>query len=503
MKPSGRDDGILIGSIDAGTTGVRFVLFDRDAHPIDSAYRDTTINTPRPGWVEQDPEAYLNAALETVHEVLARRGSLRDLAAIGIANQRESVVCWDRATGKSLHPAIVWQDRRTARTCEWIRHSENAAWIRERTGLSIDPYFSASKMAWLLEQVAGLRTRAEAGDALFGTIDSWLVWHLTGEHVTDDTNASRTMLYDLHARRWDDELLSFFGIPHPTLPAIVPSLSIVGPVRAELGLALDAPVAGILGDQQASLLGQGIDSPGRGQATWGTGAFLLAPVGPTPDASRSGLLTTVARTSADSASYALEGSVFVAGAAVQWLRDGLGILAGAADSETMARSIDSTEGVVFVPALTGLGAPHWDPQARGMLIGLTRGTRRAHIVRAALEAIAFQTHDVVRAMERDCNRQFSELRVGGGAAANDFLCQFQSDILGIPVVRPQALETTALGAAYAAGMASGVWPNDTIATLWREGRRFEPRLHAADREKLITQWQRAVERTLNWHEEEA
>jgi len=493
---------MLIGSIDAGTTGVRFVLFDKDARPIDSACRDTPIDTPRPGWVEQDPEAYLNATLGALHEVLTRRGSVRDLAAIGIANQRETVVCWDRATGKPLHPAIVWQDRRTAEFCERLRDTEDAVWIRDRTGLSIDPYFSASKMAWLLERIDGLRAKAEAGDALLGTIDSWLLWHLTGEHVTDDTNASRTMLYGLHSRRWDDELLSFFGIPRPALPEIVPSLSTAGPVRAELGLALEAPIAGILGDQQASLLGQGLNSPGRAQVTWGTGAFLLAPIGATPDASQSGLLTTVARTSADSASYALEGSVFVAGAAIQWLQDGLGILATAADSEALARSIDSTEGVVFVPALTGLGAPHWDPQARGMLIGLTRGTRRAHVVRAALEAIALQTHDVVRAMEQDCDRQFSELRVGGGAAANDFLCQFQSDVLGIPVARPKNLETTALGAAYAAGIASGVWLDDAIATLWREGHRFDPRLHAAGREKLINQWRRAVERALSWHEED-
>jgi len=493
----------LIGAIDAGTTGVRFALFDQVASIVGSAYREVPIETPRPGWVEQDPQAYLQATIDAVGGVLQRVPS-ESLAAIGIANQRETVVCWDRETGESLHPAIVWQDRRTAAHCEALARSDKADLLRARTGLSIDPYFSATKMAWLLEHVPGLRAKAQAGEALFGTIDSWLAWHLTGRHITDDTNACRTMLYDIHARQWDEELLELFDVPLCALPRVTSSLSVVGDLRSNLFSTDKIPVAGVLGDQQAALFGQGIVSPGRVQVTWGTGAFLLAHIGDKPMASDHGLLTTIAQTSKERATYALEGSVFVAGAAVQWLRDGLSLLPAASDAEAMARSVDSTDGVIFVPALTGLGAPHWDPRARGTLVGLTRGTRREHIVRAALEAIAFQTHDVVRAMEQDSGLALAELRVGGGAAANDFLCQFQSDILGIPVVRPRVLETTALGAAFAAGIAVGIWEDtEFVSQLWEEDRRFESRLAEAERLQLLRQWNRALERSRNWDQEEA
>jgi len=492
----------LIGAIDAGTTGVRCVLHDEHARPVASAYREVPVTTPRPGWVEQDPALILAATIETLADVLgapAARG--RSIAAVGLANQRETVIAWDRKSGRALHPAIVWQDRRTAARCDDLSGDE-VQLIRGRTGLRPDPYFSATKIEWLLQHVPVLGARAAAGTSLVSTVDAWLLRHLTGEHATDDTNASRTMVFDIERREWDAELLGVFGIPRTCLPRVGRSLSMFGAIRSDLVGGRSVPLAGILGDQQAALLGQGIATKGKAQATWGTGAFLLMDTGAARPPSRSGLIATVARTGPGrTASYALEGSVFVAGAAIQWLRDSLGLLRDAADSQALARSVHSTEGVVFVPALAGLGAPYWDPDARGLIVGITRGTRPAHVVRAALESIAYQTHDVVRAMERDIGRPLEELRVGGRVAENDFLCQFQSDVLGIPVVRPRNPETTALGAAYAAGIAVGLWDEaDVVGRLWEAQRRFVPTLSVEQRDELVERWTRAVERSRRWDE---
>ncbi len=495
----------LIGAIDAGTSGVRFALFDGNAKPLDSAYRPVPIATTKPGWIEQDPDLVLEATIEVLGEVLAQSGSpTESLAAIGLTNQRETIVAWDRESGRPLHPAIVWQDRRTAERCRELAEDDAGRLIEDRTGLRPDPYFSATKIEWLLRNVPGLRKRATDGTALFGTVDAWLLWHLTGEHATDDTNASRTMLFDIDRRRWDEELLSAFGVPRRSLPEVRPSLSVYGTIDPEVAPCRGVPVAGVLGDQQAALLGQGIATKGKAQVTWGTGAFLLAETGGERARSRSGLLATIARTAPnESVAYALEGSVFVAGAAIQWLRDAMGLLADAAESEAIAGSVDSTGGVIFVPALSGLGAPHWDATARGLIVGITRGTRPEHVVRAALESIAYQTHDVVRAMERDVGDPMEELRIGGGAAPNDFLCQFQSDVLGIPVVRPKNLETTALGAAYAAGIAVGLWDGpEAVARLWEEDRRFVPRMSQERRVRLLDDWARAVARSTGWSTED-
>ncbi len=494
-----------IGAIDIGTTGVRFVLYDEGANPITSAYRELPLSTPKPGWVEQDPEILLASTLTVLNEVLGREdASASSLAGIGLTNQRETIVVWDRASGRPLHPAIVWQDRRTALRCHELQQQLHGRLISERTGLSLDPYFSATKMEWLLQNVPKLRKMAACGDALFGTVDSWLLWHLTGKHVTDHTNASRTMLFNLETQDWDDELLALFDVPKRCLPHVLPSLSVFGQLKPGL-VAAEAPIAGVLGDQQASLLGQGVVDSMHAQVTWGTGAFLLMNTGVQRARSQCGLLSTLARTDPGHPPvFALEGSIFVAGAAIQWLRDAMGLLANASDSETLADAVESTDGVVFVPALTGLGSPHWDPDARGLIIGITRGTRREHVVRAALEAIAYQTLDVVRAMERDTGSQLLELRVGGGAADNDFLCQFQSDILGIPVIRPRQMETTAQGAAFAAGIAVGLWASvHEVSRLWQEDRRFEPALSTTTRERLIENWHRAIDRAKGWSQRTA
>ena len=496
---------VRVGAIDIGTTGVRFVLFDEAATPMASAYRELPLATPRPGWVEQDPEILLAATQTVMNEVLSQHvDAAATLAGIGLTNQRETVVAWDRKTGRPLHPAIVWQDRRTAQRCSELRNLDYDGLIYEKTGLSLDPYFSATKIEWLLEHVPGLRTKAAAGDALFGTVDSWLLWQLTGEHVTDHTNASRTLLFDINTQDWDDELLALFGVPRAGLPRIRSSLSSFGHIKPELA-AGGVTIAGVLGDQQAALLGQGIVTPGQAQVTWGTGAFLLMNTGEHRATSQSGLLSTIARTAPNTKPiYALEGAVFVAGAAIQWLRDAMGLLDHAADSQAMSHTVDSTDGVVFVPALAGLGSPYWDPDARGLIIGITRGTRREHLVRAALEAIAYQTFDVVRSMESDTDSRLPELRVGGGAAQNDFLCQFQSDILGIPVVRPRHMETTAQGAAFAAGVAVGLWDDiKVVSELWQEDRRFEPSMSPVLRERLLENWSRAVERAQGWCENES
>ena len=495
MTRSKNPERTIVGAIDLGTTGVRFALYDRDALCLASAYREIPIETPRPGWVEQDPAGMLEATLAVLGDVLSRDATYPErLAATGIANQRETVIAWDRETGRPLYPAIVWQDKRTAERCAEVRLSELAGAIVERTGLPIDPYFSATKMEWLLRHVPGLRERARDGEALLGTVDAWLLWQLTRTHATDDTNASRTMLFDIDHRRWDGEILALFEIPRACLPEVRPSLSAFGTVQPELVSGAEVPVAGVLGDQQAALLGQGLTEPGEAQVTWGTGAFLLMNAGEVRARSTSGLISTIAYTTTDAPTcYALEGSVFVAGAAMQWVREMVG-------QPIDARAVvDSSEGVVFVPALTGLGAPHWDPHARGLLIGLTRGTRREHLVRAALEAIAYQTNDVVRAMERDVGERITALHVGGGAARNDFLCQFQSDMLAVPVIRPQDSETTARGAAFAAGITTGLWDSvQAVRTLTRNDRRFEPTMSSGVRDRLLDDWRRAVARAKGW-----
>ncbi|MBC7092695.1 glycerol kinase GlpK [Candidatus Bipolaricaulota bacterium] len=491
-----------VGAIDLGTTGVRFMVVDRAGRPVASAYRELPLSYPQPGWVEQDPALMVRTALVVAREAL-EQGGLRPqhLAAVGIANQRETVVAWNRATGAPLAPAIVWQDRRTASACQDLRQRGLEPWLRARTGLPPDPYFSATKIAWLLDHLPGLRARAARGEVAFGTVDAWLLWNLAHVHATDVTNASRTLLFNIHALHWDPELLALFDVPATSLPEVRPSLTAFGATDPGLWGAR-VPVAGVLGDQESALFGQACFRPGEAKVTWGTGAFLLMNVGERARESAHGLLSTVAYGAPGEVRYALEGSVFVAGAAVQWLRDGLGILDDAAGSEALAMGIPSNEGVYFVPALTGLGAPYWDPYARGTILGVTRGTGRAHLARAALEAIAYQTHDVARAMEADAGVPLRELRVDGGAARNDFLCQFQADMLGIPVLRPRFPETTVLGAALAAGVSVGFWRDlAELRARWEEDRRFVPKMSDADRERLLAGWRAAVARAQGWARE--
>ncbi|MCX7750139.1 MAG: glycerol kinase GlpK [Candidatus Bipolaricaulota bacterium] len=481
-----------LAALDLGTTGVRCAVYDREGRVVASAYRELPLRYPEPGWVEGDPETMVAAAREVVREAAATAG-LRwpDLRAVGITNQRETVVVWDRRTGEPLAPAIVWQDRRTAPLCERLRAEGHEEAVRAATGLPLDPYFSATKVAWLLDHVPGLRERAERGDAAWGTVDAWLLFRLAGVHATDVTNASRTLLLDLRTGEWDDGLLALFGIPAASLPAVRPSVG-------EFGSWEGVPVTAVLGDQQAALFGQGGLVPGAAKVTWGTGAFLLLAVGPSPVASRHGLLATAAWAREGEVHYALEGSAFVAGAALGWLRD-LGVLGAAGEADVLARSLPDNEGVYFVPALAGLGAPHWDPHARGAILGLTRGTTRAHLARAALEAIAYQTADLVRAMEGDTGRAFSALRVDGGAARSDFLCQFQADLLGIPVLRPGDLETTSRGVALAAGLGCGLWTEREVVDRVGLGMiEFTPAVSPAQRESWQEGWRRAVDRAKGW-----
>jgi len=488
-----------IGALDLGTTGVRFVIFSAEGVEVASAYREIPLAYPQPGWVEQSPEEMIQASLAVIREALERANlEAKDLDGFGVTNQRETVIAWERSTGKPVASAIVWQDRRTAGRCEELRRCSWAEIIPRKTGLLPDPYFSATKIEWMLRHIPGLADRVRRGEVLFGTVDSWLLARLTGQSATDPTNASRTLLFDLHQRRWDPELCELFGVPVHALPEVRPSLSVFGKTQKEV-LGAETPVAGVLGDQQAALFGQAGFEAGQGKVTWGTGAFLLLNTGEHPVLPNHGLISTLAYTEPDRALYALEGSVFVAGAAVQWLRDNLGIIRSAQETESLAQSLPDNEGVYFVPALVGLGAPHWDPYARGLLIGLTRGTGRAHLVRAALESIAYQTHDLLRVMEEALGTKIQQLQVDGGAAKNNFLCQFQADILGIPVIRPRILETTALGAAFAAGRALGLWPDlDCLRSIWTEDRRFLPRMTPAEREKLLAAWQRATDRARQW-----
>lgn len=490
----------FIGAIDVGTSGVRFVIFDRDATVVASAHEEVPLSYPQSGWVEQDPMALVSATVNTMRTTLRRGGiSPTSLMAIGMANQRETTILWNRTTGTPVYPAIVWQDRRTARLCGELQATELGDEITEQTGLPIDPYFSATKIEWLFRNIPGVSEHAAAGEILIGTVDAWLLWSLTGRHATDTTNASRTLLFSLRNESFDPELLTVFGIPAACLPAVEPSLSVFANMRPDI-LGPEIPVAGILGDQQAALFGHAAFESGQAKVTWGTGAFLLTNTGHDQVRSKHRLISTVAYSALRGQThYALEGSVFAAGAAIQWLRDGLGIIGNASETSAIAHRVTSTDGLYFVPALAGLGAPYWDPTARGLLVGITHGTRREHVVRATLEAIAYQTYDVVRSMERDLGRDLTQLHVDGGAAENDFLCQFQSDLLGIPVVRPSILEVTALGAAFAAGLSSGFWDGfGTLCDLTREERRFEPTMNQGSREQLLSKWQVAVDRSRNW-----
>ncbi len=484
-------------AIDQGTTGSTALVVAQDGRVLGRGYRELTQHFPHPGEVEHDAEDILRITLEAARE--ARQQANVVPAALGITNQRETVCVWERGTGRPLYRAIVWQDRRTATRCRQLAKQRKGALIRARTGLVLDPYFSATKMEWLLEHVPGLERRVRSGEAVFGTVDTWLLFRLTNgkTFATDHTNASRTMLYDIGARAWDERLLRLFGVPRGALGEPRSSSGIFGVCEAE-HLGVEIPVAGMAGDQQAALFGQGCVAPGQAKNTYGTGAFLLLNTGKRRAAAARGLITTLACGPRGEPVYALEGSVFIAGAAIQWLRDGLGLIERAADTERLARDVPDTGGVYFVPAFVGLGAPHWEPNARGTIVGITRGTARAHLARAALEAMAFSTKEVLAAMTADAKLRLHALQVDGGAAANDWLMQFQADLLGVPVARPDVVETTALGAAALAGLAIGVWnaPQEFLAA--RRFTRFLPGPNARAVRAREAEWRRAVETTLHW-----
>ncbi len=488
--------GIVI-AIDAGTTGVRSFAVDEDGRPIGFAYREFTQYFPRPGWVEHDADEIWQAVVATLAEITATVDE--PIAAIGITDQRETVVVWDRRTGRPLHRAIVWQDRRTASRCEQLTEQGRLDLVRSRTGLVLDPYFSGTKLEWIITE-GGVTADANLA---FGTVDSWLIWNLTGgAHVTDTSNASRTMLFDIHSLDWDPELCDMLGVPAGCLPEVRPSSGRFGVTTAEIPTGADIPVSGVAGDQQAALFGQACFSPGQAKNTYGTGSFVLMNVGDKCPPPVEGLLTTVAWTIGDRTprtSYAYEGAIFATGAAIQWLRDGLGIIDRASDTGPLAESVPHTGGVVFVPALVGLGSPYWDARARGTIIGLTRGTGRAEIVRATVEAIAYQSRDVVDAMTSASRTPITELRVDGGASAMDMLLQFQADQIGVAVVRSKIREATAMGSAYLAGLAEGVWSNTgELADKWQADRTFLPDLRRTSADALYARWQRAVQRSLDW-----
>jgi len=489
-------------ALDQGTTSSRAILFDQDGAIAAVAQKEFAQFYPQTGWVEHDPTEILTSQMSCAVEVLVKANAeAHDLAAIGITNQRETVIVWDRATGKPLHPAIVWQDRRTAAFCKELEDRGLADAIADKTGLVIDPYFSATKIRWILDHVAGARSRAERGELAFGTVDSWLIWHLTSghRHVTDVTNASRTLLYNIVKGEWDKELLEIFDVPEQILPEVVWSSQVVGEVTTSLGLA-GATIAGIAGDQQAALFGQLCWQAGEAKNTYGTGCFLLQNIGAQFVRSRHKLITTLAASAERRLEYALEGSIFIGGAVVQWLRDNLELIGASSDVEALAKTANDSGGVVFVPAFVGLGAPHWDPHASGMIIGLGRGTTPGHIARAALEAIAYQVADVLDAVESETSTPLGALRVDGGAAVNDLLMQFQANILGVPVVRPLVTETTDLGAAYLAGLATGFWASPTDLIAKREGDvRFEPQMSATERAERRARWQKAVDRAKAWN----
>ncbi len=493
----------MILAIDQGTTGTTCLVFDMEAELIGRAGREFTQHFPRPGWVEHDAGEIWDVTRAVAGDALQDAGvAAGELEAIGITNQRETVCVWDPDTGEPLHRALVWQDRRTAGRCEELKRAGHQPMIRERTGLVLDPYFSATKVEWLLHNVEGLEQRAREGRAVFGTVDAWLIFKLTGERATDASNASRTLLYDIAAGRWDPELLELFGVPERALPEVRPSSGELGRTRAGALPGHDGvPVAGVAGDQQAALFGQACLDPGLGKNTYGTGSFVLLNTGAHPPEPIPGLLATVAWRIGERTVYALEAAIFVTGAGVQWLRDGLGIIEQASETESLAASLEGNDGVYFVPALTGLGSPHWDPYARGTIVGLTRGSGRAHLARATLEAIAYQTVDAVRAMEAvPGSEALAELRADGGATANRWLMQFQADVLGVPVVVPEVAETTALGAAYLAGIGIGAWTMDRVRSSWRDRARYEPAMESDQRETLLAAWHRALGRAGGWAE---
>ncbi|MCA1633773.1 MAG: glycerol kinase GlpK [Acidobacteria bacterium] len=500
-------DGNFVLSIDQGTTGTTVLVFDRAARIVGRAYSEFAQHYPRPGWVEHDAEEIWRVS-RSVAAAALREAQIeaRDLCAVGLTNQRETVVAWERATGEPVARAVVWQDRRTAPDCDALKARGLEQRFREKTGLVLDPYFSGTKMRWLLDHTPSLRARTVRGEIAFGTVDSWLIWKLTGGrvHATDYSNASRTLLFNIHELGWDEELLAILEVPRDALPEVKPSSHFYGLTDASAFFGAEVPVAGVAGDQQAALFGQACYGEGLAKNTYGTGSFLLMNTGATPVESREGLLTTVAwGLEGEAVEYALEGSIFITGAAVQWLRDGLRIIERADETEALAASLTSNEGVYFVPALAGLGAPHWDAYARGAIVGLTRGTTRAHLARAALESTCYQTRDVVEAMERDSGVRLKELRVDGGAVGNGFLMQFQADILGVPIIVPEVAETTAAGAAYLAGLAVGFWKNrGEIAASWKAARRYEPQMSEDERGRLHRRWLRAVERARDWEREE-
>ncbi len=487
-------------ALDQGTTSSRAILFGLDGGIVSVAQQEFEQHFPHDGWVEHDAEEIWQTQLQTAQEAISKAGAAPgDIAAIGITNQRETTIVWDRSTGEPLHRAIVWQDRRVAELTDRLKEDGLEPVIREKTGLVLDPYFSGGKLAWILDNVPGVRDRAEAGEVCFGTVDSWLMYRLSNGqiHATDVTNASRTLLFNIHDLSWDGELLEIFNIPAGVLPEVKASAGSFGSTDPTL-LGQTIPIAGVAGDQQAALFGQACFKPGMAKNTYGTGAFVVMNTGTKPVLGE-GVLTTIGwQIAGQEPQYALEGSIFIAGAAVQWLRDGLGLIKEAREIEQLAASVPDTAGVYFVPALVGLGAPYWDPYARGTIVGLTRGTNRAHLARAVLEAMAHQTRDAIEAMEEASGISLSELRVDGGAAANDPLLQIQADILGTPVVRPRITETTALGAAYLAGIGVGLLDQDTITNQWALDRRWEPSMPSEERDALCNDWKRAVERSLNW-----
>ncbi|MFL6632802.1 MAG: glycerol kinase GlpK [Massilia sp.] len=486
-------------ALDQGTTSSRAILFNHEGHVHGCAQQEFRQIFSHPGWVEHDPNDIWQSQIDVARLVMKESDVVAsDIAAIGITNQRETTVVWDRATAEPLCHAIVWQDRRTAELCDDLRAAGKAPLIARKTGLELDAYFSATKLQWLLTHVPGARTRAERGELAFGTVDSWLTYKLTGRHVTDASNAARTMLFNINSLRWDPELLSLFGIPASMLPEVVPSSGIVADADpAWFGRAI--PIAGIAGDQQAATFGQACHRRGMVKNTYGTGCFMLMHAGATPPQSHNRLLATVGWTIDNRTDYLLEGSVFMGGATVQWLRDGLGIIKQSADVEALALSVPDSGGVMLVPAFVGLGAPHWDAYARGTIVGMTRGTTAAHIARAAVEAIAYQSAELLAAMQKDADCAVHEVRADGGASRNDLLMQFQADLLGVPVVRPQVTETTALGAASLAGLAVGFWSSrEEIAAQWKSERRFEPQLPAARRDEMMARWSRAVAHARAW-----
>ncbi len=489
-------------AIDQGTTSSRAILFDRAGRIAGSAQREFTQIFPQPGWVEHDPRDILTSVYTTITELLNRyQVDPRTIAGIGITNQRETTVVWDKATGQPIHNAVVWQSRQSHAICEQLKAAGHEPLIRRRTGLLIDAYFSATKIRWILDHVEGAQSRAERGELLFGTIDSWLIWNLSGReaHVTDVTNAARTLLFDIHAQQWDDELLALFNIPRVMLPQVCSSSEVYATTQPQFFFDQHLPIAGIAGDQQAALFGQACFEPGMAKNTYGTGCFMLMNTGDKAVTSENGLLTTIAWGIDGHVEYALEGSIFVAGSVVQWLRDGLRMFGKSSDCQAYAERAADNGGVYLVPAFVGLGAPYWRSDVRGAMFGLTRGTTKEHFIRAAVESMAYQTRDVLAAMQADAGIELKELRADGGAIANDFMAQFQSDILGVPVLRPQVAETTALGAAYLAGLATGFWSSRAeIAEQWAVDRRFTPQMPADQREALYAGWQQAVDATMGF-----